>query len=615
MKQLIPFFLFVYFAFFLSQIFAEDSSLLLTATEDNISVQIDFDWESAIQVSLVRCHPHEYYPTTDFLLLYDGVGDDCSEDGYRTDRKYYDPENCLAILERSNISKDQKTFEIARFSNNAIDKDRDKIFDKFYLIANGTVENEIHRKGIILAGPFYVTEFPSRRTDARIEKKSIKGLEVKDIEDAKKLGVSHAAITVDLCSFLGNSNEPTIEFICNGKPYCFNKKVVENYDQQVIDMTAADMEITFVLVFWGHRISLAPSEMIHPDFEVWLDLSWTLSIAAPNLTTLHTVEYWQALFEFLGDRYTRKDGKFGLVSNFVIGNELNSGYIWNNMGRLPLDETIRQYERGLRIASTALRKYWSNAHILMSLDNYWNSESATEFQQFHYSQKGGFKGKDYLIALNSLTKKEGDYSWKIAYHPYGLDLRTPVYWDQHSVQTASLDENAKRLTPFNIEILPRFLDRPEMRFDGQRRDFYFTEQGFSSPHEDDYMHYNADHYNPEAIPQIWLERQAAAYAYAHYKFVSIGAKANIFHRHFDLKSEQLNIGLWTRPSDQNGGYYSPKPIYELFRLIDTDQSFEASSPYLRHLIFYPQTVPPKNWNEIIPQFEIVEKSLELKNNN
>ena len=357
------------------------------------------------------------------------------------------------------------------------------------------------------------------------------------------------------------------------------------------------------MVIWGHLIKHAPEGFVHPDFEIWLDAPWALSIAAPNLTTRDGVERWQALFEFLADRYTREDRQYGHVTNFVVGNELNSGYIWNNMGRVPLDETVRQYERGLRIAWTALKKKSDQVHVLISLDNYWTAESAGEFGFAHYSGKGGFAGREYLWTINRQTKQQGDYPWMVAYHPYSLNMQTPVYWDQASVEKTPVSEDAPRLTPLNIEVLPQYLDRPELRFQGQRRDFYFTEQGYSSPHDDNYTQYNPETYDPDNLPEKWLNLQIAAYAYAYYKFEAIGAKANIFHRHCDVRSELLNIGIWARSKDGEHDYYKKKPIHEIVRLIDTEKSLEATTPYLKYLIIYPNTEPPGSWQEIIPNMK------------
>ena len=561
-------------------------------------------------LTLARCWSCEYYPTTPFLREYDGVGDDCKTDGYDVDRAYYDPDAVSAFVERTEVEPGQ-SFVIERFSSFERDKGRDKIYDRFYLVRDAKIDPEsgFASGGEVVAGPLFPALPPAVSDEPRVPARSIKGLEAFDLEDAHELGCAHAAITIDVCWLVQSEGVETVDFVCNGKTYRFNKSAVDRYDSWVKQATDYGMEATFVLVFWAQRRHLASADWIAPDYELWVDWPYTLSIAAPNTVTLAGVEKLQALYEFLGARYTRPDRQFGRVSNFVIGNELNSGYIWNNMGRLPLDETVRQYERQLRIAHTALRKYWSGANTLAPFDNFWTANSAVEFQMERYVEKGGFAGKDYLLELAARTRAEGDYPWHVAYHPYGLDLRTPVYWDQHSTEQAAKDENAPRITPYNCEVLAAFLDKPETQCEKRgsngveptyvKRELYFTEQGFASPHDDDYGTYNDDAYDPDALPNVWLDRQCAAFALAYFKAKAIGAKAYIFHRQFDMKSERLNIGLWARPKDKETGKGAKKPIWFQFQEIDQPGAKEKNEKYLPILRFYPRETPPESWDELL----------------
>lgn len=589
--------------------FAEDyrGSFTLEATADALRVYTpNIDGNDSL--TLVRCLACEYYPTTEFLTRYDGVGDDCKTDGYDRDRAYYAPDRVSAFVEARNATR-ETTLTIERFSSFELDRGRDKIFDRFYLIADAQIDERTGYAtgGRIAAGPVFPISRLSLNAESRSTVPSIKGLEAFDLDDCRELGVNHAALTIDLCALVQTKDVETVEFSCCGKTYRFNKSMVDYYDAWAKKGTEYGMELTFVLVFWKSRMHLAP-DWIFPDYEVWMEGPTALSIGAPDTTNLRGIERIQALFEFLGERYTRKDKRHGRVSNFVVGNELNSGYIWNNMGRLPLDETVRQYERYLRVAYTALRKYWSGANVLASFDNYWTKNSAKDFGFPHYVEKGGFSGKEYMLELARLTRAEGDYPWNVAYHPYGLDLRTPVYWDQYSTEQAEKSFDAPRITPYNCEILPQFLATEPMLCkrlgaDGEEetsvREFYFTEQGFASPHDDNYGDYFSVEYDPNAIPEVWLERQCAAFALAYYKAEAIGAKAYIVHRQFDVRSEQLNIGLWARPKGQETGKGAKKPIWFLFQQIDQPGSKEKNEKYLPILRFYPHETPPQSWDELL----------------
>ncbi len=577
---------------------------LIISTSDALIASIP-DALSDASLTLVRCHPCEYYPTTPFLVEYDGIGDDCKTDGYDVDRAYYHPDAVSTFVEKTDA---RGSFSVERFSSFEQDKGRDKIYDRFYLIKDAQIDSDsgFARGGEIAAGPFFPFPPPALNDEPRVPVGSIKGLEAFDLDDAKELGCAHAAMTIDLCWLAQNKGAETIEFPCCGKEFRFNKAAVDYYDAWTKKATDYGMEVTFVLVFWGHRRHLVPDGWIFPDYELWLDAPYALSVAAPDTTCLDGLEKLQALYEFLAERYTRADKKFGRASNFVVGNELNSGYIWNNMGRLPLDETVRQYERQLRVAFTAFRKYWSGANVLASFDNFWTQNSAVEFQMERYVDKGGFSGKDYLLKLAQTTRAEGDYPWNVAYHPYGLDLRTPVYWDQYSTEQAAKSENAPRITPYNCEVLADFLEKPETRCETRsengvvdvKREIYFTEQGFASPHDDRYGEYD-DAYDPDALPEVWLERQCAAFALAYFQAEAIGARAYIFHRQFDVRSERLNIGLWARPKDKEMGMAVKKPIWFQFQRIDAPDAKAENEKYLPILRFYPHETPPQSWDELI----------------
>ncbi len=582
-----------------SRLFADEFSLTADANALNVVLPEGIGDD----LTLVRCLPCEYFPTTEFLREYDGEGDDCQTDGYDTDRSYYSPNNVHAFVERAQLRAGHE-FAIPRYSEAEYDREHDKVYDRFYVVRSAKLDaaSGYVVDGEIVAGPLFPLNLTTLNSEPRVEPSTIKGLEAFDLDDAKELRLGCAALTIDLCYLLQKPSDP-VEFVCRGKTYQFNRAALDTYDAWAKRGTDLGLDLTFVLVFWGHRLKLAPEGWIFPDYELWTNMEYTLSIAAPNTVDFEGVERLQALYEFLGSRYTREDQEYGRVANYVIGNELNSGFIWNNMGRLPLDETIRQYERQLRIAYTALTKYWSGVRVYSSFDNFWTRNSAADFGFAHYVGKGGFGGKEYMTALAKLTREEGDYPWNVAYHPYGLDLRTPVYWDQYSTEQAAKDLDAPRITPYNCEILPQYLATEPMLCkrgdDATTRAFAFTEQGFASPQDDHYGEYNDDAYDPEALPQVWLDRQCAALALAYYKAKAIGAASYIVHRQFDVRSERLNIGLWARPKDQEAGMATRKPAWYMYRDIDDENSMQENAKYLWMLRFYPHEDEPTSWDELL----------------
>ncbi|HTD64920.1 MAG TPA: DUF5722 domain-containing protein, partial [Candidatus Limnocylindria bacterium] len=131
-----------------------------------------------------------------------------------------------------------------------------------------------------------------------------------------------------------------------------------------------------------------------------------------------------------------------------------------------------------------------------------------------------------------------------------------------------------RITFKNIELLPDYLRRSELLYNGQPRRIILSEQGFHTPKGT----------NGEAI-------QAASYCYAYKKIERLdGIDSFILHRHVDHKAEGgLLLGL--RGFTPNDMEARPKKMsYEVFRAADTaewEKTFQFALPI----------AGLKNWDE------------------
>lgn len=585
----------------------EGTSLVLYASENEITVS-GADSYVGENASFVRFKAHQYHGSEDFIAEYDGIGDDNSRDGYPcgdgtgADRNYYSAEQ-TGLFETEITAG---TFTIPRYSAVKGEEGYDKIYDKFYILSGGSKNGDVFSGGEILAGPVNVTEFPSERTYENTEAASIKGLEVMNADDGENLGISHAAITFDLPGLLTTeSASDAIPYTVNGKEYYFSENFLKSYDEKVIANTEAGFKTTFVMVIWRTSLSKAFADIIHPD-NTTSNVS-SLSIVAPNMTTQAGVDYLIAMYEFLADRYTREDKKYGQVSYFVIGNETDAAYEWNNMGYLPLDEYMRQYERTVRAAYTAIRKHWSEAGVMICTTHFWNKSTAAQFGLTEYVDKGAFTSRQIIDNFAALAKKNGDFGWELAYHPYrATHMGEPVFWDSINVSEATDDPyTTLKVTPLNIHVLGEYLKKDELLYKGKVRNFYLTESGVASPHEavQPDGSYNASNYDPEKMPEKSLNEQAAAYAYTYYSFLFSGAKSYIFHRHTDVIGENgVNIGIWMRCKGSDD-LYAKKPVWTVMKYIDTEKSLEVTEPYLKYITLYPNTTPASSWSDLIPNFD------------
>ncbi len=587
----------------------EANSMVIYATKNSIVVEGNLSSLSG-DVYLVRFKTNQYHSSTPFLQV---------EDAKNTSLKYYD-KNCEGVIE-SKVTANDFTIVIDRYTEDG----QDKAYEKYYIISGGTVTDNLLGGGTVLIGPKYATEFYSQRNYERIEQASIKGLEVMIVDDGEDLGINHTNHVLDMNSILSNSNDSNaLTFRCNGKIYYFDREAVEENDKILKAFTEAGMETTMVLNMWAYAGVVDKTDLLHPEFDFDPALDPVLGMAAPNMVQDKGIYLYEAVCEFLADRYTREDALYGRVSNWIVGNEVDTSAVWHNMGQVPQSEFVRQYDRSLRILYAAVKKYWAHGNVMAVFTQSWTlpftdlfvAGSAVHNKWHNY---GCYGVKYVLEEFSALTKLEGDYDWKIALHPYGRDMRDDNFWDQSNYEISAGGLNALYLTPLNIEVLPQFLAQSHMRYKGKMRDFYFTEQGYSSkptlPEDadgdgDQWDEYNWEtDYDPEtSFTEESFNKQSAMYAYAYYKFKFIGAKAMIFHRHFDYFTEQSALGILMREKGTREDIYGKKPVWEVMKYIDTEKSLEYTQPLLQYInVWTPTgTFTPTSWEQLIPGDPMIE---------
>ena len=223
--------------------------------------------------------------------------------------------------------------------------------------------------------------------------------------------------------------------------------------------------------------------------------------------------------ELLTERYTRPDQRHGRAVGYIVGNEVDSAWVWQNMGDQPVERFVEYYGRALRIASSAARKAYEHARVYVSLDHMWAAPYRAGEPTRYYA------GREILDRLAALGRDEGDFAWHVAQHPYPEDLFEPDFWND---TTATGDFDTARVTFKNLEVLPAYLRTAPMTYRGVLRRIILSEQGFHTP------------------PGPDGERlQAAAYAFAYYKVAFLDEiDSFILHRHVDHQQEGgLLLGL------------------------------------------------------------------------
>lgn len=461
------------------------------------------------------------------------------------------------------------TFGIERF-----DGPRDRYHSKFYVVA------DVDGVRTPVDDPRYVTRvaFDPEWDYPYPDQSTKKGLQVENpgvsmAGDAEELGVDHATVNFTLDGLFYEepvAAEDMIVYEYDGKEYYFRRSHVESYDAQISSLSDNGMLVYLILLLYNQNIPNSPvDKLIHPDAALGEGI-----VYAFNASDAEGVGYLRAAFSFLAERYTRPDEKYGRALGFIVGNEVDSQWIWSNMGEQTLQEFMANYERTVRLAWQAGRQHYSDLRVYISLTHYWTLRHANDPLRY-------YAGRDVIEEMNRLSKQGGDYPWHIAQHPYPENLTNPRTWED---STAVDSFDTPRVTFKNLHILPEYLRQERLLVDGEPRRVVLSEQGFNTPD----------------LSEESQQVQAAAYAYAYYKSHHLPEiDAFILHRHVDHQLEGgLRLGLWmwdpNRPEPSAPG--ERKFSYDVFRDIDTERSLEATE-------FAKPIIGIDDWSEVVPNWD------------
>lgn len=386
---------------------------------------------------------------------------------------------------------------------------------------------------------------------------SKKGLQVQMIDDALALGIKHAALNVNLSSLLQLTNTPESLAWTNsyGNCFYFHASHVRALDKQVKTLSDSNVVVSLIILAYESSNPELNKVLLHPRY----DHKAPNHLGAFNTVTPEGIRSFNSCMEFLVDRYSRADRRYGRAVNFIMGNEVNSHWFWYNMGPASMEEVADAYLRAVRIAHTAIRKYSANARVYLSLEHHWNIRYAGG------NEKQAFAGRKFIDYFNQRARVEGNFDWHLAFHPYPENLFNPRTWND---KTATLRTDTPRITFKNLEILVAWFRRPELLFNGKPRRIILSEQGFHSKNG--------------AEGELL---QAAAYAYASYRVANLdGIDSFIYHRQVDHPAEGgLNLGLWRRNEGNAAQPISKKRIYDVVLHADREdwqKAFEFALPVI-----------------------------------
>ena len=362
------------------------------------------------------------------------------------------------------------------------------------------------------------------------------------VDDALKLGIHHAGININLTALYTAKSKP------EKGDFVWNDAYLASLDRQIKPLSDKGILVYLIVIAYPSKNPAIDAVTLHPGHRK----DYKFTVAAPNTTNA----FFPAVMNLLAERWSGAHPACGRIWGWIIGNEVNSHWLWNNMGLAPLETAASEYEKAVRLAHTSIRRHSQNARVYLSFDHHWS------IGMHGISPQEAVPGRDFIDKFARLVRERGDFDWNIAWHPYPEDLGNPRAWADKNVKHA---DDTIKVTFKNLDVLPKHLQRPELLYAGKPRRIILSEQGFQT-----------------LLTPDGEQLQAAAYAYAWEKIATLPTvDAFIYHRHVDHAHEGgLRLGLWRNAPHSVADPYSKKLLYELFKKAGTREWREAADKLL-----------------------------------
>lgn len=364
-----------------------------------------------------------------------------------------------------------------------------------------------------------------------------------------ELGISAVTVNMMVHSLLSLEPGPGLTPLpWHGRTYYTRDAVVDSFDKTFREAADNQAMVSVILLIANPAKDANPSVKVlgHPDAKP------EGIFAMPNVTSPDGLALYAAIMDFMAERWSRPDGKYGRVHHWILHNEVDAGKVWTNAGDKPDIVYMDLYQRSMRLVDLISRQYDPNMQPFISLTHHWADKG----------EPGWYGSKRLLELLSAFCKAEGDFPWALAYHPYPQDLTNPRTWED---KQATFTFGTAKITPHNIEVLDAWMKLPAMLHQGKVRPVHLSENGFNS----------------RGYSEKSLADQAAGMAYAWKKITPLSS-IQVWHYHnwIDNRGEGgLRIGLRKFP-DEPGDPLDKKPIWHLYKAFATPDEDSAAAPFL-----------------------------------
>ena len=380
-------------------------------------------------------------------------------------------------------------------------------------------------------------------------------------DELVELGISAVTVNVMVHSLVSLEAAPgTIPFDWQGRTYHAREQNLVALDETFREAQKHGVMVSVILLVANPATSAEPVVKMlgHPDAVK------EGTFAMPNVTSPEGISLYGGILNFMAERWSRTDGKYGRVHHWIMHNEVDAGWVWTNAGEKPAIVYLDLYQRSMRLIDLIARQYDPNARPFISLTHHWA----------HRGEDRWYGSMALVDLLVRFTRAEGDFPWAMAYHPYPQDLFNPRAWEDGQ---ATFSFETQKITPKNLEILDAYMKQPALLYQGRVRPVHLSENGF-----------NSKDYSPRS-----LEDQAAGMALA-WKKIAVLTSIEFwqYHNWIDNRGEGgLKIGLRKFPDDA-ADPLGKKPIWHLYQALGTPQEDAVAAPYLK-------TLGISSWNEVI----------------
>lgn len=234
---------------------------------------------------------------------------------------------------------------------------------------------------------------------------SFKGLASEDIYESSLLGASSILLEVNADELLlSDYQDGAINYFYGGRSYYFDGEAVADLDQKISDATALGMRV------YLRTVLRQPERDKYGDFTKETISALYYSGAAsgkmgylPNLNG-DGIGYIKAFYDFLGSRYGTKNGEFGKVFDYIIGENANDFSQSLNAGSATPERILTQYYSWVKIADSILRSYTKNAKVYISVDHRMRNEDVS----------GGVGSEAFLEGFAAISPLSSGWNFGVA---------------------------------------------------------------------------------------------------------------------------------------------------------------------------------------------------------